>query len=347
MALVFPFRFAVAMFREDGASLGTVPVNRDWEPEYEWTRFYFQRKGELALDGNGNASVLPLWEYSLGEPYCRGYRVLIEQSGRRPVAVDFPKTNFRNIASMAASRLVAQNDLSDGDPYSYMVVAHPAPQEEPPSGSLNIANTSPGVPVQDASLETFLKHAQPNSVIDADDMPVFVRRQVLDEAAELTRAHEGIEVGGILIGKLWRDAAANEIFAEITAQIPAEHTVGTNVKLTFTSQTWAAADAALRLRNRREVPLGYHHTHPVRFWCEGKEKECTPEKQKNCYLAKNFFSADDEAVMRAAFPRAYSIAIVTNDIAFSDLTFSMFGNRKGITQPRGFYVLEENTSATN
>jgi hypothetical protein len=49
--------------------------------------------------------------------------------------------------------------------------------------------------------------------------------------------------------------------------------------------------------------------------------------------------------MRAAFPRAYSIAIVTNDTAFTDLTFSMFGNRKGITQPRGFYVLEENTCA--
>jgi hypothetical protein len=347
MALTFPFRFAVAMFREDGASLGTVPVNRDWEPEFEWTRFYYQRKGELALDGNGNASVLPLWEYALGEPYCRGYRVQIAQPGRRPVAVDFPKTNFRTIASMAASQLVAQNELHDGDPYSYMVVAHPAPQEAPPSGGLSVANTSPGVPVQDASLESLLNRAQPSGVIDVDDMPVFVRRQVLDEAAELTHAHEGIEVGGILIGKLWRDASVGEIFAEITAQIPAEYTLGTNVKLTFTSQTWAAADAALRLRNRNEVFLGYHHAHPVRFWCKGKEKECTPEKQKNCYLAKNFFSADDEAVMRAAFPRAYSIAIVVNDTAFTDLTFSMFGNRKGNTQPRGFYVLEENTCAAN
>ena len=347
MALMFPFRFAVAMFRDDGASLGTVPVNRDWEPEYEWTRFYYQRKGELALEGNGNASVLPLWEYTLGEPYCRGYRVQIAQPGHRPVAVDFPKTNFRNIASMAASQLVAQNELREGDSYSYMVVAHPAPQEEPRPGGLTVANTSPGVPVQDASLETFMNRAQPSGVIDADDMPVFVRRQVLDEAAALTHAHEGTEVGGILIGKLWRDASAGEIFAEITAQIPAEYTLGTNVKLTFTSQTWAAADAALRLRNRGEVSLGYHHAHPVKFWCKGKEKECTPEKQKSCYLAKDFFSADDEAVMRAAFPRAYSIAIVANDTAVTDLTFSMFGNRKGITQPRGFYVLEENTSAAN
>ena len=28
------------------------------------------------------------------------------------------------------------------------------------------------------------------------------------------------------------------------------------------------------------------------------------------------------------FPRAYSIAIVANDTAFTDITFSMFGNKK-------------------
>ena len=80
----------------------------------------------------------------------------------------------------------------------------------------------------------------------------------------------------------------------------------------------------------------------MREWCKGKS--CTPEAQKTCHLAKDFFSADDDAVMRAAFPRAYSIAIVANDTAFTDLTFSMFGNREGLTQPRGFYVLEEETS---
>jgi hypothetical protein len=178
--------------------------------------------------------------------------------------------------------------------------------------------------------------------MDIDDMPVFVPRRILEEAAERTRVERGTETGGILIGMLWRDAAAGEIFAEITAQIPCEYTSGNNVKLTFTAQTWAAAEAALRLRNRGEVYLGYWHSHPVREWCKGKN--CTPEAQKSCHLAKDFFSADDVAVMRAAFPRAYNVAIVVNDTAFTDLTFSMFGNREGVIQPRGFYVLEGETS---
>jgi hypothetical protein len=342
MTLTFPYRFALVICGEEGNNLGTVVAKRDWEPAHEWTRFFHQRKGELALGGDGSASVLPLWEHTLGEPYCRGYRIQIVQPGRRPVASDFPITHFRDFAGAVASVFVGQKKLREGETYTYMVVAHPAQAEASAAGGLSVTNVSPGLPVQDASLDDFLRRGQPSGVIDADDMPVFVHRQVLDEAAALTRAHEGIEVGGILIGKLWRDVDANEIFVEITAQIAAEYTLGTNVKLTFTAQTWAAADAALRLRNKGEVPVGYHHAHPVKTWCKGKE--CTPEKQKNCHLAKDFFSADDEAVMRAAFPRAYSIAIVANDTAFADLTFSMFGNQEGLTQPRGFYVLEEKTS---
>jgi hypothetical protein len=344
MTLAFPFRFAVALFRENGASLGTVPVTRDWEPVLEWTRFYFQRKGELSLDEIGSASVLPLWEYSLGEPYCCGYRIQIAQPGRRLVASDFPKNHFRNVASVAASLLVEQNELREGESYSYMVVAHPAPEVEPQSGGLTVANASPGLPAQDAVLDSFLARAIPSGELQDGDMPVFVSRRVLDEAAERTHAEEGTETGGILIGRLWRDSAAGEIFAEVTAQIPAEYASGTNVKLTFTPQVWTAAASALQLRRKGEIYLGYWHSHPVREWC--KSKACTPEAQKTCSLGKDFFSADDEAVMRAAFPRAYSIAIVANDTAFTDLSFSMFGNREGVTQPRGFYVLEETTSAT-
>jgi hypothetical protein len=346
MTLTFPYRFAVALLREDGSSLGTVPADRDWEPVHEWTRFYFQRRAELPLDGNGSASVvLPLWDRKLGEPYCRGYRVQISRPGRRPITSDFPNTHFREVARAAASLFVEQRELREGEFYSYLVVAHPVPQEAPKAGGLSVTNASPRVPAQDASLKAFLARAQnPTGIIDGDDMPVFVSRQSLEEAVERTHAEEGTETGGVLIGMLWRDVAVGEIFAEVTAQIPAEYTSSNNMKLTFTPQTWAAADAALRLRGRGESYLGYWHSHPVKFWCTAKE--CTPEKQKSCHLAKDFFSADDKAIMRAAFPRAYSIAIVANDTAFTDLTFSMFGNREGILQPRGFYVLEEKASGT-
>ena len=344
MALSFPYRFAIVMYGEDGTNLGTVLAKRDWEPAHEWARFYFQRRGQLGLDGNGSASkVIPLWEHTLGEPYCRGYRIQIEAPGWRPVASDFPNTHFRDFAAAVASRYVELKKLREGEFYSYMVVAHSAPPTSPETGGLSVTNASPSVPAQDASLKDFLARATASGVVDTDDMPVFVSPQVLEQAAERTHAEEGTETGGVLIGMLWRDTVAGEIFAEITAQIPAEHTSGSNVKLTFTPETWTAVDAALRLRRRGETYLGYWHSHPVRAWCKGKA--CTLEAQQTCHLAKDFFSADDEAVMRAAFPRAYNVAIVANDTAFTDLTFSMFGNREGVTQPRGFYVLEEKSGA--
>jgi hypothetical protein len=339
MALLFPYRFAVALFAEDGTSLGAVAVKRDWEPVHEWTRLYFQRKGELSLESDGGASILPLWERTLGEPYCRGYRVQIAEQGRKPVASDFPNAHFREFASTVASVLVAQKKLREGEPYSYVVVAHPAGTEEARPGGLDVKNTSPRLPARNGSLEPFLARSKASGVVDADDMPVFVSPRVLEEAAVQTRAQEGTETGGILIGLLWRDAAAGEIFAEVTAQISAEHTSASKVKLTFTPQTWAAAESALRLRQRGEVYLGYWHSHPVREWC--KASTCTAEAQKTCRFAKDFFSVDDEAVMRVVFPRAYCTALVANDTAFADLTFSMFANREGIIQPRGFYVLEE------
>ena len=149
MTLNSPYRFAVALFREDGTSLGTVAAVRDFDQVHQWTRFYFQRRGELPLEENGSASVLPLWEDTLGEPYCRGYRVQISQPGARPVASDFPNTHFRDFAGAVASRLVAQKKLEDGEFYSYLVVAHPAPQEAAKSGGLSVTSASPRLPAED------------------------------------------------------------------------------------------------------------------------------------------------------------------------------------------------------
>lgn len=340
MPLSLPFRFAVVLLGEARASTFAVPVERDFfEPEFQWTRFYWQRKGELGLDANKSASsVIPIWSRA-GEPYCRGYRIQIEKPEGEAVASDFPNTQFAGFAATAAARLVLEKKLREEEHYSYVVAAFPARQEEPDRDGFSVVDISPALPVQESSLDGFFERATPSGMIQGDDVPVFVSRQVLDHAAERTRAEAGTETGGILLGKLHRDAAAKEIFVELTAMIPAEHTTGTSVKLTFTPETWEAAEAALLLRGRGELLTGFAHSHPVFSWCA--QKECTPEKQKNCRLAKDFFSADDEAVMRAAFPCPYHVAIVVNDTAFSDLTFSMFGYRKGSIQPRGFYVLEE------
>lgn len=340
--LEYPYQFALLLGRENGSTLGLVPVEPDWGPALECTRLYFARRGELAVVGGGEgASIRPLWDSSKGAPNCRGFRVVISRNGARPVSSDYTTGHFRALARQASAQLVEEGKLAAGDHFQYRVVAYERDKkdEQEEAGRLNAEERTPAVALLDSTLADWRRRSAPSGVVDDDDMPVFIPRHVLDEAAALTAAERGRETGGVLIGNLRRDPDLPEIFAEVTAQISAEHTRGDAVKLTFTSDTWAAADAAIKLRRRSEVYLGYWHSHPVREWC--KSRQCTPEKQQSCSLARDFFSADDQALLRAVFPRAYSLGLVVNDTSFEDLTFSLFGWREGSIGPRGFYILEE------
>jgi hypothetical protein len=338
--LVDEHRYGLLLFRKDGSALGSAPVTVDWEPAAEWTRFYHTRRGGVPLGEEGTATIEPLWDRSEGEPYMRGFRVAYASGGRK-VASDFPSSYFNDVAAQVSAELVKLGKLEAGDSYLFQAVAFAKNGSGKPSGrlELEVVEEKPALEIVESRLDDFRRRSSPAGVVDADDMPVFIPQRVLDEAAALTRGAEVRETGGILIGRLHHDSALPEIFAEVSAQIPAEHTQGTVAKLTFTAGTWSAASAAIRLRNQGEVYLGYWHSHPVREWCRGKE--CTLEKQKTCSLAKGFFSEDDRAVMRAAFPRAHSLGLVVNDTSFADLSFSLFGWREGKIQPRGHYLLEE------
>jgi len=340
--LVDEYRYALLLFKRDGSALGSASVMVDWEPAAEWTRFYHARRGDTPFCGDGTASIQPLWDRSEGEPYIRGFRVVCQSSGQRPVAADFPSSYFNDVAAQASEELVRRGKLQKGENYVFQAVAFPkngAGGKADGTLQLSVVEEKPAVALAPSILEDFRRRSSTAGVVDVDDMPVFLPQRVLDDAAAITRGAEGRETGGILIGRLHRDPNLPEIFAEISAQIPAEHTQGTVARLTFTAETWSAASAVIRLRNLSEVFLGYWHSHPVREWC--RAKECTPEEQKTCRLAKDFFSEDDRAVMRAAFPRAYSVGLVVNDTAFADLSFSLFGWREGKIHPRGFYLLEE------
>src|ERR1035438_2530128 len=156
MIPTFPYRFAVAMFDEDGVNLGTYVAQRDWEPVCEWTRFYLQRKGTLPLDGDTSASVLPLWEDAAGEPYCRGYRVELAPFGRQPVHADFPKSHFREFAKSVASLLIERKRLREGDHFTYAVIAYPVADGTAQTSGLQVANASPRIPARDESLAGYL-----------------------------------------------------------------------------------------------------------------------------------------------------------------------------------------------
>jgi hypothetical protein len=331
------YQYALVLFSEDQKPIGQASVKVDWEPARECAEFEAIRKGHVASGHHCDWSVVPIWQADVGEPYIEGFRIA-GTNGAGELAIDFGTAYFKALAVQASSHFVEKGVLKEGDRFSYAATAFPVARQEQrePRIQFTTEEVTPPLAIAEASLARFTRGTSLHGHLLAEDMPVFVPRLVLEEAAELSLQAGGIETGGILIGHLHRDSSVPEVFAEVTAQVPARHTEADATKLTFTADTWTDVRAAIELRRKGELMLGWWHSHPVREWC----KNCEPEKQRVCRMASDFFSAHDHALHRTVFPRAYSVALVVNNVGFGEPTFSMFGWRRGLLESRGFQIRE-------
>lgn len=337
--------WAAALFRdadgERGREVATVPLAVDWEPAREWARLLAARRGRMAPgDVEREAEVVPLWHRELGEPYLAGFELRLRLPGEGGETVaEFPSAYFRAGAEQAASALVAEGKLAEGEKFAYLATAYPAARPATPGATgggalFEAEEVASPARVRRGALARFRRRARAQGSADERDLPFFLPAGVLAEAAELGTAAGACETGGILVGHLRRDRGG-ELFGEVTAQVPALRAEGSATRLTFSPEVWTEARAALDLRRRDELMLGWWHSHPVREWC----KDCPPEKRRGCRLAADFLSAHDRLLQRAVFPRAWSVALVVNVVADGPPTFSFFGWREGLLQPRGFDLL--------
>ncbi len=338
------YSYALMLYRDDGSDLGQVPASVDWEPAREWTRFLAVRQGQLAAGAVAAATrVEPVWHAKLGEPFLDGFRVSVAANGAGCVSSEFPSAYFRSLAGEATSKLVEQGTLKAGERLVFLAAAFPREEgaPAPPASRFLAEEVAAAVPLQESALAAFVEASASAGELAEHDLPAFVPERVLAEATELARRAGAKETGGILVGRLHRDPSLPEVFVEVTAQIHAREAVADLTSLSFTAETWTAVQAALDLRRRDELMLGWWHSHPVREWC----KECAPEKQRVCRMASDFFSAHDRALHRAVFPRAYSVALVVNDLPAGEATFSVFGWRQGQLVSRGFHRLHAEPGA--
>ena len=336
------FSYAVQVVREDGTHVEQVPVRVDWEPAREWLRLKALERGfapeqAFVLD----CTFEPLWDSTRGQPFLAGF--LGTPDGDAATRESFPVGYFGELARGITKRMVADGALQKGDLVRCHPVAFPVNADQDPETQPRLGRMSPPrIAIGTAVLADFTGDSNGVARSDEDPLPALIPEQVIREVTALTSAEQGArETGGILIGHLWRDAGLQRLFVEVTAQIPAEHTEASSAKLTFTPATWTAVQAALALRTRGEVMLGWWHSHPVREWC----KDCPPEKRATCALAEGFLSEDDRLLHRAVFPRAYSIALVVNDVGESGPTFSLFGWGRGLIEPRVFHLVSEGRHA--
>jgi len=340
------YRYVLELLREDGKPIARVPASADWEPATECARFTALRHGRLsAAEEGSDLSVLPVWHETSGPPYLSGFQVCIDANGSGPITSDFPITYWHELAQDAGSLLVTRGTLRADERFFYRVLAYEcdAATEDRPADSFLVEKVSPPLPVTPGDLSEYLSGSTRFGPQEAGDMPVVIPPQVLSETASLAKGADGLETGGVLIGHLHRDESIPEIFARVTAQVPARHTTSSSTRLRFTAETWADVRAAIALRSSAEIRLGWWHSHPVRHWRD-HENEAGNADAAGC-SAGDFFSAEDCALHRTVFPAAYSVGLVVSDVrrASADWTtaWSLFGWRSGVIQARGFNLLAE------
>lgn len=323
--------YAIELRKTDGTSLGQLPVQVDWEPAKECARLAaWRRRGP---EQNGSATIRPLWHPRLREPYLLGFRATVRVGASSLVSSDFGTSYFRPLAQDASTELVKAGRLKEGEIFHYLVLAFSRDIAAPePSPQLLCAEDVAVEPhIGEGSLQEALDLSAPWDGVFDGDLPVFVHGPILTECGELARAAGDRETGGILIGELRRDSVLGDLFAIVTAQVPARHCLAESMRLTFTPETWSHARSAMELRHRNEVIIGWWHSHPAAHW---KQEEVTAGAASG-----PFFSVQDRALHRTVFCRAYSVALVVTESETGE-QHTLYGWRNGQVEQRAFYVLD-------
>ncbi|MGE3840279.1 MAG: hypothetical protein AB7I50_01705 [Vicinamibacterales bacterium] len=329
-------------FLRDGRPLASVRVTPDFAPVIEAARWAALRHGVPPAEAlMAPACVEPRWNETLGQPYASGLVASALIGDRREGSVDVPQRYFGDYARIATTSLVERGLAHTGESLAYLVAAYAssAPVEDARAraeGDLHTEELPADLDVGSASLERRIDGATWLGPRVEGDAPVVITRDVLNEALGLVERHVDVEAGGFLIGHVCRDTATGDIFIDVTDWLPARHTQSTLSTLTFTPETWCEARAALALRRRGEVFLGWIHTHPVTAIC--RAQGCSDAAQQQCPMARDYFSDHDRFLHKTMFPRAHGLALVINDWKGAPPSASLFGYRSGLIDLRGFHV---------
>lgn len=331
------YRFSLDFYREDWSPVGQTSVDIDWEPALEWTHFEGVRSGRLPPVLNVcPAVVIPVWDKEWRAPYVESFEVVMPGIDGNNFVGEIPLNYLCELARTHSAKLVEQGKLRAGELFRYKVCAFAknARSESATAAGLIVEEEEQPLDLRLSSLTEFTRNAEPagNGTRNERDVPVFIPARVLDEVTAAANKAGDLETGGVLLGKLYRDEALPDIFIEVTAQVHALHTQAQHTKLTFTPETWESVRAAIKLRRQNEIMVGWWHTHPD--FC----KNCPAEKRAVCTYSQPFFSADDCALHRTIFSRAFNVGLLASYLSSGELTHTLFGWRHGIVAARGFYV---------
>jgi proteasome lid subunit RPN8/RPN11 len=321
------FLYSLDFYPPSGTGWSLPFEKPDFGPLVEWAQLQALKRGWFP--SAGTAVIEPTFRET-GDSRLEGFQIQIPVDGGS-FEQNLGFTCFADVAAVYRAALVKTGKLSDEECYWNLSAW---PSEEGIEGIVPALSISADIQV--GAIRDRLAQARTEGLPAEDDMKVLVPAGILEESAEAARGAAPMECGGVLLGHLRRDADSGELFAEVTALIPALRAIPSETELRFTPDAWKCVRDAAALRARGEVWLGWAHSHPVLHWECG---QCPIERQRVCARATHLFSEQDRCVHRTVFPRAFSVGIVANVLS-GEVVHSCFGWREGRIVERGIFVTE-------
>ncbi len=131
---------------------------------------------------------------------------------------------------------------------------------------------------------------------DSSDPVLIVDRAAWEALWDHARSAD-VEVGGLLIGEVFRDAATDRPVTVVRAAIPALGGASSAVSFTFTPDAWDHLTAERDQLWPDMITVGWFHTHP------------------NLGV---FYSGTDRNTQHAFFNRPWNVGVVVDPLALSD-----------------------------
>lgn len=332
--------WALEVVRADGSVACVTPFRPDWRAASDWLRFEGIRRGLLPpVLVDADAEVVPVWDCERGEPWVSAACLTLRAAGGDAVlAEQVPLGCLVDGVRGVLRALVRGGVLADGETVHPRVRARAAADEAgvaDATGGIGIEPLPVELALRDTALAPLLARATECDAQLADrDVPVLLPAPILDEIAAAARLTPDLESGGFLLGHLHRDASLPECFVEVTARIPARHVIAERFKLTFTPETWAAAQADAAARGRGERVVGWHHFHP--WWC----RSCPTERRPGCTLDPSAFSSDDVS-LHGLFALPCATALLSHERPDGTIAHALHGWRRGVVVARGYHRIDD------
>jgi proteasome lid subunit RPN8/RPN11 len=327
------YRFSLEFYPKDRNGGLSMPLSKpDVQPAVEYAQFEALKKnGQFPT--RGSALFRP--SYANGGPGLNGFAIEVPTVAGVYQA-ELPIDYFGDTAKDYQAALVSAGKLTADEECQWAMSAWESEDGidcRAPAVELNPELVT-------SSMEEFIGRSKMACEKEADPFSIFMPRDVLEETADLARAASPMECGGVLLGNLHRDSSSGELFAVITAQIPAMKAVGSEIELRFTPDAWESVRAAVNLRKRGEIWCGWWHSHTPVAWADTCG-QCPIERQRQCGYATRLFSASDRTLHRTVFARAFAIGLVANVLAGNEVIHSCFGWRQGRIGARSYFVAED------